>query len=348
MRTRGAFLKQARACEAMGSPFTARLCRLLARRLEPGNPVSDLVLDWPGDPEGRAGALPLRLTGALNNLVLADADAGLVAVYPPNDVRASDSELWMAVSAALVRHETEILERLKSPPQTNEPMRSAALSPGFLTISALTVLPLVISELGASAGLNMVWDRFDYRFGPVPWGRYQSPVVLRPDWTGPTPPLRPARVVERAGCDRAPIDLDDAAARRRLLSFVWPDQTHRVERTAAAIALARAEPERVEAAEAPAWLERRLSDVRRGRVHVIYHSVFWQYLEPQEQQQCEALLRAAGEAATHHAPLAWLRMEGSAKEPDAALTLTLWPEGKTQEVGRADFHGRWVRWTGWH
>lgn len=347
MKTRAAFLKQARTCDAMGSPFTARLCRMLARRLEPGDPVSDLVLDWPDNPEGRASALPLRLAGALHDLVLADADAGLVAVYPPNAARATDAELWMAVSAAFVRHETEILARLKGPPQTNEPMRSAVLCPGFLTVSARTRLPLVTSEIGASAGLNMVWDRFDYRFGHVPWGRYRSPVVLCPDWIGPTPPLRPARVLERAGCDRSPIDPDDPAARRRLLSFVWPDQPDRVERTAAAIGLARAEPERVEAAVAPDWLERRLSEVRPDRVHVVYHSVVWQYLDPDDQDRCEALLRKAGAAATPDAPLAWLRMEGTVTDPDAALTLTLWPDGTTHELARADFHGRWVRWSGW-
>ena len=53
----------------MGSPFTARLCRLLADRLAPGDPVSDRVLAWPGDPSHRADALPLRLAGALHGLV---------------------------------------------------------------------------------------------------------------------------------------------------------------------------------------------------------------------------------------------------------------------------------------
>jgi hypothetical protein len=81
---RDAFRRQAEVCADMGSPFTARLCALAAERLAPGGPVPDRVLDWPGDPSGRADALPLRLAGALHALVLEGRDPALAAAYPPN------------------------------------------------------------------------------------------------------------------------------------------------------------------------------------------------------------------------------------------------------------------------
>ena len=87
----------------MGSPFTARLCRLLAERLAPGDPVSDRVLGWPGDPSHRADALPLRLAGALHGLVVEGRDAGLAAVYPPHHAAADDDALWAAVDRRLRR-----------------------------------------------------------------------------------------------------------------------------------------------------------------------------------------------------------------------------------------------------
>ncbi len=347
MSTRAAFLAQAEACDAMGSPFTARLCRLLARRLAPGDPVSDRVLEWPEDPGGRASALPLRLAGALHGLVLADADAGLSTVYPPNDGRATDADLWMAIRSAFLQHEAEILARLAGPPQTNEPMRCAALAPGFLTVAALTGLPLATSELGASAGLNLNWDAFSYRFGPVPWGRADSEVDIRPAWTGPTPPIPPARVAARAGCDRDPPSLDDPADRLRLLSFVWADQPERVIRVAAAIETALESGTQVERAEATEWLEPRLVARQEGRAHVVYHSILWQYLDPRAQQRALALMDAAGTRATAAAPLAWLRMEGDGASPGAAITLTLWPGGETRVLGRCGFHGAWVDWRGW-
>src|SRR6185312_2122462 len=96
-------------------------------------------LDWSGDP--RADALPLRLAGALHGLVLEGRAPALAAVYPPHD--AGDASLWAAVEAALAAEAPYLLRRLQGPPQTNEVQRTAALCPGFLTVDALTGLPLV-------------------------------------------------------------------------------------------------------------------------------------------------------------------------------------------------------------
>jgi hypothetical protein len=343
---RGAFRAQARVCEAMGSPFTARLCALLADRLAPGDPVSDRVLGWPGDPSNRSDALPLRLAGALHGLVIEGRDAGLAAVYPPH-AAVSEDALWAAVAEAFATQAPGILRRLDGPPQTNEPQRSAALAPGFLTVAALTGLPLATSEIGASAGLNLLWDRFAYAFGTAGWGDPASPVRIAPDWQGPPPPLPAATVAERVGCDRAPPDLAREADRLRLLSFVWADQTARMARIAAAIDLARAAGVRVEAADAPGWIAARLAEPRPGRAHVVYHSIVWQYLGHAAQDRIRTSLDTAGARATARAPLAWLRMEGDGVEPSAAVTLTLWPGAETRLLGRADFHGAWVRWEGW-
>ena len=257
------------------------------------------MLGWPGDPSHRADALPLRLAGALHGLVLEGRDAGarrgLSAEPRPGLGRRALGRRWRRRSP---RHEPAILARLDGPPQTNETQRSAALCPGFLTVAALTGLPLVTSELGASAGLNLVWDRFAYRFGDATWGDPASPVAIAPDWQGPPPPLPAALVAERAGCDRAPPDLGREADRLRLLSFVWADQAARLARTAAAIGLARDAGVRVEAADAVDWLAARLDAPRPGRAHVVYHSIFWQYLAPEAQERARALLEAAGARAS--------------------------------------------------
>ena len=342
---RAAFRQQAVACTELGSPFTARLCTLTAERLLPGTPVADRVLDWPGNPSHHADALPLRLAGALHALVLEGRDPVLARVYPPHET--DDDTLWRAVDAALAADADFILSRLEGPPQTNETMRSAALAPGLLTVAERTGLPLVTSELGASAGLNMVWDRFAYHFGAARRGAASSGVVIAPDWRGPPPPDIAPRVIERAGCDRAPARLESEADRLRLLSFVWADQAARMERLEAAIALTRAEGIGVDRADAADWLAGRLARPRPGAAHVVCHSIFWQYLDAARQARVRGLLDAAGARATTAAPLAWLRMEADGEPPGAAVTLTLWPGGETRCLGRADFHGRWILWTGW-
>lgn len=342
---RDAFRIQADTCAGMGSPFTARLCALLADRLAPGDPVSDRLLGWPGNATGRGDAVPLRLAGALHALVLDRRNAALVAAWPPN--APDDAALWDAVMAAFATETAFLMTRLDGPPQTNEPMRSAALAPGYLTVAALTGLPLTLSEIGTSAGLNLLWDRFAYAFGPDVWGDPGSPVRLVPDWRGPPPPLPPARVAARAGCDLAPLDATDPAAQARLLSFVWADQTARLDRLRAAFALAAADPPPVVRADAADWLETRLRDPSPGTAHVVAHSIVWQYLPAATRTRIEACLAAAGSRATPDAPLAWLRLEpDTSGAPGAALTLTLWPDGTTRCLARADFHGAWVHWSG--
>ena len=47
---REGFREQARWCERLGSPFTARLCKGLEDVFDPATPIGRRVLDWPGDP----------------------------------------------------------------------------------------------------------------------------------------------------------------------------------------------------------------------------------------------------------------------------------------------------------
>jgi hypothetical protein len=340
---RQSFLRQAKACADLGSPFTARLCTLAAERLTAETSVGAMILGWPGNPDGTGDALALRLAGTLHALVRSAQDPALTAVYPPNAV--DDDTLWTTVEVALRRDEAFMLERLKSAPQTNEVRRSSALLPGFLTIAALTGKPLVLSEVGASAGLNLQWDRYAYRLGGVGWGK-ASPVELAPRWEGPPPPEAAIEVAERAGCDLNPLDPSSEDDRLRLFSYIWADQQDRLDRTAAALAMATESGLKVEKADAIDWLRKRLATPRPGLTHVIYHTIAWQYLPPALKAEGEALIAETGARATEDAPLARLQLEADGKPEGAALLLTLWPTGETREIGRADFHGRWVKWVG--
>ncbi len=341
---RQSFLRQAKACADLGSPFTARLCTLAAERLNGDSSVGATVLGWPGNPDGTGDALALRLAGTLHALVRSGQDPALAAAYPPQQIE--DDTLWAAVEAALRRDETFILERLKSAPQTNEVRRSSALLPGFLTIAALTGKPLILSEVGASAGLNLQWDRYSYQLGGFHWGK-ASAVELAPRWEGPPPPQAAIEITERAGCDLNPLDPSSDDARLRLFSYIWADQQDRLDRTAAALEMATESGLQVEKADAIDWLRKRLATPRPGITHVIYHTIAWQYLPPALKAEGEALIADAGSRATLDAPLARLQLEADGKPEGAALLLTLWPSGETREIGRVDFHGRWVKWVGW-
>ena len=218
--------------------------------------------------------------------------------------------------------------------------RSAGLIAGAAVLAARHGLPFALSEVGASGGLNLHFDRFALQAGGVRRGPPDAALVLRPDWTGPPPPDAALRVVERAGCDLAPLDPSDPADLLRLRAYLWADQPHRRALTDAAAALATT---RVERADAVGWLHRRLGEARLGRLHLIFHTVAWQYLSPEARAAGEVLLAEAGARASPEAPLARLSMEADGGH-GAALRLTTWP-GTTETLARVDFHGRWVRWT---
>jgi hypothetical protein len=339
VKARDAFAAQADGFERAGSPFTARLCRMIAARSDAA--LAGIPFDA-GDT--RPETLPARFAAALHWLVLEDRDAGLSTVFPPNDEEASDADVWMAVAAAVNAHPRAISAGLAQAPRGGDPMVCGAFAPGFLTISALTGKPLALSQTDAGAGIDLWWDRYGYRFGPVPWGVPDADVDIRPDWSGPTPPMRPVRIAERAGCDAAPPDLARPAVRMRMLSQVPADRPGRLLRLAGALEIARNGGPIVEAADVTEWLTGRLSSAEPGLAHVVFHGAVGGGPIPEGR---EAMIRVAGAQVTSDAPLAWLRFEAERGSHDREIKLTLWPGGETRVLGRCDAGATRIAWRGW-
>ena len=329
---RQAFRDQAEACAALGSPLMQQLMAGLSARLAPGSPVADTVLSWPGDPSYRADSVPLRLAGGLHALVLTGKDPALAAAY------AAGIDPTDAALAAIQDHAGFLLDWLKSAPQTNEVRRSAPLIAVAQWLTARFGLPLILSELGASAGLNLLWDHYALNLPGRTFGPADPSLTLAPDWTGSLPPTAIPTVIDRRGVDLNP--LDPVADRLRLIAYLWPDQPERISRTRAALDLAQRLRPQVDRADAADWLETRLQDRHDGALHLIFHTIAWQYFPPATQSRALAALDRAGK----DRPLARFAMEADGNGPGAALSLTLWPGGETIPFGRADAHGRWVDW----
>jgi hypothetical protein len=338
-----ALLQQAEACRGLGSPFTAHLCERLAVILDDTTVLGRAVYDWPLDPV--ASALGLRLCGALHRVVRAGRAPALARLYPPD--ADTGAALDAALPVAIAALGSDLVALLDSAPQTNEVARSGVLLGGLLTIAAATGLPLALNEIGASAGVNLHPDCYGYDLGAGRrWGPPDAPLTIACDWRGAVPPLdAPLRIVSRAGADLAPIDAADVEARERVLGYIWPDQSTRLARTAAALAHAAAHPVALERAEAADWTEARLAEpAPAGVARVLMHSITWQYFPEPTQQRIVAALTKAGARATAETPLAWLRLEPDGTPGSAAIVLTSWPGGDTRVLGRGDYHGRYAEW----
>ena len=342
---RQSFHRQAEWCEQLGSPFTALACRALGAHLTEATAFGARVLNWPGDPT--RDLVAVRACGALNALAR-EGHTALAPLYPPNRLPLED-RFWLGAQAAIAGDDARLTAFLDSAPQTNEVARSGALLPGCLEIARRAGLPLAIWEIGASAGLNLLLDRYFYQYGAFAWGARDAEVTIDCEWRGPTPALPPTlEIAGRLGCDLLPIDARDPASRERMLAYIWPDQTARLARAKAALNLAAREGVAVEAADAALFAARRLPLAAPDRVRVLMHSIFWQYLPaPTAAAVRQAVARAAGEA-TRASPFAWLRMEAEAGEMRGAVVrLSLWPQGPVDaSIAVVDFHGRWLEWRG--
>ncbi|WP_373356378.1 DUF2332 domain-containing protein [Pseudoroseicyclus sp. CXY001] len=330
-----AFEIQAGACEALGSPFMGRLCRILPEILPP--PLLERLESFEGDLGPRGHSIPLRLCGALHALRLQDR-AGLAEVYPPE--APDDAALAAGIARALKEEADFIHEFIHSPPQTNEVRRSVALLPAAALLAGRRPLPFVLSELGASAGLNLHFPDYAVETPGGLIGAETPALTLTPTWHGEAPEPAPISLAGAAGADLSPID--PVADRLRLLSYLWPDQPERKALTEAALALP---PVTVDKADAADWLEARLATPHPGCWHLVYHTIAWQYFPAAVQARAEAAIRAAGARATAEAPLAWLGMEQDGGSPGAGLRLRIWPEGEDIALARVDFHGRWIDWS---
>jgi hypothetical protein len=343
------FRWQAEWCGKLGSPLYRDLLDRAAADIEGGGPVSDVLADPRSDAPDRDGALPgaqaLRLMGAVHRLVLAGRAPELAPFYPSVGGVVGDG-VHEAFDAVLEHRRADVIELIGHPVQTNEPGRSAALLGGFLEIAHRSGLPLRTLEVGASAGLNLRWDRYFYSAARgSTWGDPGSPVRFPNAFARGSPPLHvSAEVVERRGCDTDPLDPASPEDRLTLLSYVWPDQEDRFGSLRAALELAPATPVPIDRAAAVEWVENVLAQPRPGVATVVFHSVVLPYLGEEGVTRLRRAIEQAGARAGDDAPLAWLSME--AGEVQADVRLTTWPGAEERTVARATFHGPPVTWLG--
>src|SRR5688572_605830 len=229
---------QADHAAAANAPCTARVVRAQLAILDTRTELARRMKEWPG--LMLEDAMPLRVAGGLHWLVLSGADRRLEPVYAGEvtDQAAIDA----LVAAIAVEWDAKLVPWLDHPPQTNEAGRSASLMAALLWLSGRLGPRFELNEIGASAGVNTMIDRYRYDLGGVTVGPAGSPMLIRPEWRGPPPPSGDVEIVSIRGCDVAPVDLSDPAEALRLKAYVWPDAHERMARIEAAAQLAGENP----------------------------------------------------------------------------------------------------------
>ena len=202
--------------------------------------------------------------------------------------------------------------------QTNEVRRSAVLLPAFL--AAATGRPIALVEVGASAGLNLLFDRYAYDYGS---GRTlgEGRPVLPSDVDDAFVPSAFPEVVWRQGIDREPVDVRDDAAVAWLRACIWADQADRVERFEEAVATARPDPPSIVHGNALDVLRDVGAEVPADAHLVLFHTWVVAYFTRPERAQLFDMIDSIG--ATRD--LTWL----SAESPHIVTPLGLAPDVTT-------------------
>lgn len=331
---------QAEHCRRNDAPVTARIVEAQLALMDSDTACGQRIAHWPGLP--LEDAMPLRLAGGFHHLLLTGDDARLEPVYSGKIT--NQVEVDAIVLAVAADHDARLLPWLDGPPQTNEAARSASFMFALKWLSAKFGSRFEINELGASAGINTMMERYHYDLGGVTAGPVDSWMQIAPEWRGSPPPDQPVEIVAIRGCDQAPADLTDPAEALRLKSYVWPEMKDRLARMDAAIAFAnQAKPDLVKADAADWVVERLAAPQDAGVTRVFQHSIVWQYIPEPKRQIIRDALYEYGARATTERPLAWVALETNRETFRHELQVTCWPgDGAAHLLGQAHAHAAWV------
>lgn len=327
------------------APITAKICLSLLALMDSDTQLGRRIASWQGSV--LADALPLRVAGALHYLHLTGTETRLAAIY--SGKVAGQSEIDAIICAIAADHETALLPWLDGPPQTNEAGRSASFMAALKWLSGRTGPRFEMNELGASAGINVMMERYHYDLGGVTVGPENSPMQIKPEWRGSPPPDHPVEITNIQGCDQALVDLADPDAALRVKSYVWPENRVRLARMDAAIMLASQKAPNLVQMDAADWVDARLAAPQTpGVTRMIHHSIVWQYIPEERRARIVAAIEAAGVRASGEKPLAWMKLETNRKTFRHELSVRYWNgsdgDGAVHLLGEAQAHGAWVMW----
>ncbi len=228
--------------------------------------------------------------------------------------------------------------------QTNEVGRLATLVP----VLGLVEGPVALVEVGASAGLCLFPDRYDYAWsGAGTLGGSGGPLLVA-EVSGPLPvPSAHPDVAWRGGVDLNPLDVTDPDATAWLETLVWPEQDARRERLRAAIEVTRSDPPRLERGDLFDHLPGLLDRAAPHGTPVVLHSAVVAYLEEPERRRFHELMTGLVEEGRCR----WVSNEGPGVLPDVTGDLAV-PPGRFVTaldgvpVALSHGHGHAVDWLG--
>lgn len=324
------------------SPLYERLTRETAE----DQTLLDIAAEAPNDQPP-----PQLLLAAVHALLLRGSDHRLATFYPTcteDPVDPSTSDPFPAFREFCLAHEEHLREIVSSRRvQTNAVGRSAVLFPAFEhTVRAGAQQPLALVEIGASAGLNLYWDRFRYEYeGYGVYGDRASPVRIESALRGDDEPPLSKTVPDvgyRIGIDVNTLDVTDPVDTHWLRALVIPDQQWRHQRLESAINLVQNDPPRLREGNAIDILPQVLPEVPDDMGLCVFSThTLYQLNEEQLTDLRELLIEYS-----RSRPIHWLSNDANAENEYMTYRYAALHEEVEKDRHLADYdsYGEWVRW----
>jgi hypothetical protein len=302
----------------------------IAARAQPGQPVPNLFL------------------AAVHFLLLRGVQHPLAAFYPSlSAITPPSADPYPSFRTFCLEHRGQLLELISTRlVQTNEVRRCGCLLPAFAMVSSRTQgRPLALVEIGASAGLNLLWDRYGYDYGEDrrygdPRSSVQIACMLHGERRPPLPAALPATGM-RLGIDLHPIDICDPNAALWLRALVWPDERGRTELLQEALRIANQAPPRLIAGNALDRLPEVLAAIPAAQSLCIFHTHTVNQFPVEARARLSELLAAHGTTRDlFRVSIEWLG------EGQPRLELVSFDDGvmTAQLLAYCGSHGEWIEW----
>lgn len=233
--------------------------------------------------------------------------------------------------------------------QTNEVRRSSLLMPAFAAVSNEAAKPLALFEIGPSAGLNLLFDRYRYRYGAYETGASESPVVLECEPRGDTPAVALPEVTSRVGLDINPLDVSSPADVAWLRALLWPEHTDRLNLLNAALKVARRSPPELLRGDVFDLLPKRITATPQDAAVCVFATfVLHQFTPAMRARLRQALEELSRSRTIYLVQIGCSRFiePGSQLDGDEQVWIVRIRDGVGQYriSSVANPHGRWLRW----
>jgi hypothetical protein len=291
--------------------------------------------------QARAGQLPSNLLlASVHYLLLRDGGHELAAWYRSLGGTAT-GDPGPAFTGFCLSRRAEIVDLMRHRlVQTNVVKRSAVLRVGMAAVASMTDEPVMLVEVGSSAGVQLRFDEYRYELAGRTWGSASSPVVVSTEWREEAAPPDLDRILviaDRVGVDLNPIDATDPDERLWLRGLIWPENTAQAALQDAALRVVAADPPRTVAGDMAAVLPEVVAGVPRRMPVVVFHSATRLHVPYERREGFDA---AIAEIARDH-ELFHLSYEGDSDKLWFALELR--HRDRTARVlAIGDGHAEWL------